>query len=77
MYKTEVALIAIVELPLVSDFAKIKDERYPVRSVNDGSVVGELRLSVTYQEVQTQPIKQYRVIEVRQYDHYLRCPMLT
>lgn len=64
LHKSNAVLVATVDLPLVSDFAKIKDERYPVRSVVDRAVVGELRLSVTFQEVQTLPIRRYRVIEV-------------
>ena len=65
LHKNSAVLIATVDLPLVSDFSKIKDERYPVRSIVDRAVVGELRLSVTFQEVQTLPIRRYRVIEVR------------
>lgn len=56
--------IATVNLPLVSDFARSRDERYPVRSVADDTVVGELRLSVSFQEVETFSLQRYNAVEV-------------
>lgn len=51
-------LFGKVDLPLVSSFSKVDDERYPVRSIN-GAVIGEIRLTVSYQEVDVIPLAEY------------------
>jgi hypothetical protein len=55
----------IVDLSLVSDISSAKDERYTVKSVADGSVVGELRLAVSYQDIRLLPKDRYAVARVR------------
>ncbi|GMK53729.1 hypothetical protein CspeluHIS016_0103150 [Cutaneotrichosporon spelunceum] len=47
-----------VDLPLVSSFTNADDERYPVRSVT-GNIIGEIRLSVSYQQVNVVPLAEY------------------
>ena len=56
--------IATVDLALVSDISTAKDERYTVRSIVDGSVVGELRLAVSYQDIRLLPKDRYAVARV-------------
>jgi len=56
--------IAIVDLSLVSDISSAKDERYTVKSTADGSVVGELRLAVSYQDIPLLPKDRYAVARV-------------
>lgn len=51
-------LFATVELPLSSSFARPRDDRYQVRSI-DGVIIGELRMSVLFNEVAIQPRKDY------------------
>lgn len=51
-------LFGQVDLPLVSSFGKSEDERYPVRSLG-GALIGEIRLSVSYQEVDILPLAEY------------------
>ncbi|BEI90983.1 uncharacterized protein CcaverHIS019_0310530 [Cutaneotrichosporon cavernicola] len=51
-------LFGKVDLPLVSSFTKADDERYPVRSVA-GNIIGEIRLTVSYQEVNVVPLAEY------------------
>jgi hypothetical protein len=63
--KGKALLIAEIALPLVSDIANPKDERYPVKSVVDGAVVGELRLSVAFHEIKRLPFDRYMVRQVR------------
>ncbi|WVQ82112.1 hypothetical protein IAT38_004240 [Cryptococcus sp. DSM 104549] len=47
--------VATVALPLVPSFSKVRDERYPVRSLVVDSTIGELRMSVAYHEVPVLP----------------------
>lgn len=63
--KGKALLIAEIALPLVSDIANPKDERYPVKSVVDGAVVGELRLSVAFHEIKRLAFDRYMVRQVR------------
>ena len=56
--------IATVDLALVSDISTARDERYTVRSIVDGSVVGELRLAVSYQDIRLLPKDRYAVARV-------------
>lgn len=51
-------LFGKVDLPLVSSFSKVDDERYPVRSIH-GAIIGEIRLTVSYQEVDVIPLVEY------------------
>ncbi|OCF31566.1 hypothetical protein I316_06765 [Kwoniella heveanensis BCC8398] len=44
-------VIALVPVPLVTNCLKVRDERYPVRSVSSEAVIGELRMIVSYQPV--------------------------
>ncbi|WVF67440.1 hypothetical protein IAT40_002196 [Kwoniella sp. CBS 6097] len=44
-------VMAIVPVPLVTNYLKVRDERYPVRSVSSETVIGELRMIVSYQAV--------------------------
>lgn len=55
--------IARVDLPLVSNFGATSDERYPIRSIH-GEIIGEIRLSVAYQEID--------VIELAEYNGLVR-----
>jgi hypothetical protein len=57
--------IAIDDLSLVSDISSAKDERYTIKSIVDGSVVGELRLAVSYQDIRLLPKDRYAVARVR------------
>jgi hypothetical protein len=57
--------VAEVALPLVSDIINPKDERYPVKSIVDGAVVGELRLSVAFHEIKRLTYSSYKAREVR------------
>lgn len=52
-------LFGKVDLPLVSSFTKTDDERYPVRSVT-GNIIGEIRLTVSYQEVNVIQLDEYQ-----------------
>lgn len=52
---------ARVDLPLVSNFAKVADERFPIRSLS-GRVIGEMRLSVSFQEIDILPLDEYRAL---------------
>lgn len=54
-------LFGKVDLPLVSTFGKVEDERYPIRSVN-GNVIGEIRLAVHFQEIDILPVNTYDFI---------------
>ena len=54
----------MVDLSLVSDISSAKDERYTVKSIADGSVVGELRLAVSYQDIRLLPKDRYAVARV-------------
>jgi hypothetical protein len=65
--KGKALLIAEIALPLVSDIANPKDERYPVKSVVDGAVVGELRLSVAFHEIKRLAFDRYMVRQVCPY----------
>lgn len=51
-------LFGHVDLTLVPSFAKSEDERYPVRSLT-GSLIGEIRLNVSYQEIDILPLAEY------------------
>jgi hypothetical protein len=57
-------MVAIVDLSLVSDISSAKDERYAVKAITDGSVVGELRLAVSYQDISLLPKDRYAVSRV-------------
>ncbi|KAL7422550.1 hypothetical protein Q5752_003198 [Cryptotrichosporon argae] len=48
----------IVRLPLVPSFAMTDDERFPIRAL-DGAVIGELRLSVAFDQVAVLPRDAY------------------
>lgn len=54
-------LFGKVDLPLVSSFSKVDDERYPVRSIH-GTVIGEIRLTVSYQEIDVIPLIEYNTL---------------
>jgi len=62
--KGKIVKIAMVDLSLVSDISSAKDERYAVKSIADGSVVGELRLAVSYQDIRLLPKNRYAVARV-------------
>jgi hypothetical protein len=47
-----------VQIPLVSSFLKAEETRYPIRGVN-GVEIGEMRLSVQFQEINVLPIAEY------------------
>jgi hypothetical protein len=57
-------LIANVDLALVSNFGISVDERYPVKSADDGVVIGELRMTVTYLEVIDRGRRHYDITKV-------------
>jgi hypothetical protein len=54
----------MIDLSLVSDISSAKDERYAVKSIADGSVVGELRVAVSYQDIRLLPKNHYAVARV-------------
>ncbi|KAL1413341.1 hypothetical protein Q8F55_001100 [Vanrija albida] len=54
---------ARVDLPLVSSFAKVADERFPIRTFS-GKVIGEMRLSVSFQEIDILPLYEYRALDL-------------
>ncbi|TXT15617.1 hypothetical protein VHUM_00120 [Vanrija humicola] len=54
---------ARVDLPLVSSFAKVADERFPIRTFS-GRVIGEMRLSVSFQEIDILPLDEYRALDL-------------
>ncbi|KLT41157.1 hypothetical protein CC85DRAFT_286715 [Cutaneotrichosporon oleaginosum] len=56
-------LFGKVDLPLVSSFTKAADERYPVRSVT-GNIIGEIRLTVSYQEVNVISLAEYNSLQL-------------
>ncbi|WVQ95027.1 hypothetical protein IAU59_002119 [Kwoniella sp. CBS 9459] len=51
LYSGKSQVMAIVPVPLVTNYLKVRDERYPVRSVSSESTIGELRMIVSFQAV--------------------------
>lgn len=68
-YKKDKAPIVFgkVTLPLVSSFDSGADERYPIRSIH-GQIIGEIRLSVLFQEIDVLPVAEYNSLVSHQGD---------
>jgi hypothetical protein len=48
-------LFATAELPMISTFSRAREDRYPIRSVETGTVMGDLRMSILYNQVAIRP----------------------